>query len=73
MAQNMTSGKLIILVAPSGSGKTTIAQKLLDTYPQLRFSISETTRPPRENEEHGRTTSSCLIRHLLIPLKTTAF
>jgi guanylate kinase len=50
----MASGKLIILVAPSGSGKTTIARKLLDTFPRLRFSISATTRMPRENEENGK-------------------
>jgi len=47
-------GKLIILVAPSGSGKTTIARKLLDDYSKIRFSVSATTRPPRESEENGK-------------------
>ena len=47
-------GKLIILVAPSGSGKTTIARKLLDDYSKVRFSVSATTRPPREGEENGK-------------------
>ncbi|HKL18936.1 MAG TPA: guanylate kinase [Halalkalibaculum sp.] len=47
-------GKLIILVAPSGSGKTTIARKLLDDYSKIRFSVSATTRPPREGEENGK-------------------
>ena len=47
-------GKLIILVAPSGSGKTTIARKLLDDYSRIRFSVSATTRPPREGEENGK-------------------
>lgn len=49
-----TQGKLIILVAPSGSGKTTIAQKLLKDFPKIKFSVSATTRTPREGEEHGK-------------------
>ena len=47
-------GKVIVIVAPSGAGKTTIAQRLLKEYPQLKFSVSATTRPPREGEEHGK-------------------
>ena len=47
-------GKLIILVAPSGSGKTTIARKLLDDYSKVRFSVSATTRPPRDGEIDGK-------------------
>lgn len=47
-------GKLIILVAPSGSGKTTIAHKLLDDYSKVRFSVSATTRPPRDGEVDGK-------------------
>lgn len=46
-------GKLIILVAPSGSGKTTIAHRLLNEYPKIKFSVSATTRQPREGEKHG--------------------
>lgn len=46
--------KLIILTAPSGSGKTTIANFLLKTFDQLQFSISATTRMPRTGEEHGK-------------------
>lgn len=46
-------GKLIILVAPSGSGKTTIAHRLLKEYPKVKFSVSATTRRPREGEKHG--------------------
>ena len=47
-------GKVIVIVAPSGAGKTTIAQRLLKEYPQLKFSVSATTRPAREDEEHGK-------------------
>ncbi len=47
-------GKLIILVAPSGSGKTTIAHRLLNDFPEIKFSVSATTRPPREGEEEGK-------------------
>jgi guanylate kinase len=45
--------KLIIITAPSGSGKTTIVHHLLNTYPQLAFSISACTRNPRPNETDG--------------------
>lgn len=46
-------GKIILLVAPSGAGKTTLARRLLADYSKIRFSISATTRPPREGENHG--------------------
>lgn len=43
--------KLIIIAAPSGSGKTSVTRHLLKTLPdQLAFSISATTRQPRNNE-----------------------
>lgn len=48
------SGKVIIFSAPSGSGKTTIVQHLLQKYPFLDFSISATTRQPRELEVDGK-------------------
>jgi guanylate kinase len=47
-------GKLIIFSAPSGSGKTTIVKHLLEQYPDLRFSISATSRLPRGNEIDGK-------------------
>jgi guanylate kinase len=43
----------IILSAPSGSGKTTIARRLLETRPDLGYSISCTTRSPRGTERDG--------------------
>lgn len=46
-------GKVIVIVAPSGAGKTTIARRLLKDYPKIRFSVSATTRPPREGEKDG--------------------
>ena len=51
MPQNLE--KVIILTAPSGAGKTSIASYLLKTLPQLSFSVSATTRDPRGNEKDG--------------------
>jgi guanylate kinase len=48
-----TNGKLIILTAPSGSGKTSITRYLIGKYPRLSFSISATTRSPRGTEKDG--------------------
>ncbi|MCX6553724.1 MAG: guanylate kinase [Candidatus Aminicenantes bacterium] len=45
---------LIIVSGPSGSGKSTLIRKLLAVCPELRFSVSHTTRPARENEVNGR-------------------
>lgn len=45
--------RLIIVTAPSGSGKTTIVHHLLSTFEELAFSISATTRPPRPHEQDG--------------------
>lgn len=49
------SGKtrLIVLSAPSGAGKSTLAAMLLKRHPDVRLSISYTTRPPRGDEKHG--------------------
>ncbi len=49
----MNKGKLIILAAPSGSGKSTLAKMLFDDFENLKFSVSATTRSPREGEEDG--------------------
>ncbi|RYY97555.1 MAG: guanylate kinase [Chitinophagaceae bacterium] len=47
-------GKIIILTAPSGAGKTSITRYLLGKYPdRLAFSISAATRSPRGNERDG--------------------
>ena len=47
------SRKLIIITAPSGAGKTSVTKYLLEQIPQLRFSVSATTRKPRSNEKDG--------------------
>jgi len=47
----MTS--VFIISAPSGSGKSTLVHRLLQTVPNLAFSISYTTRPPRASETPG--------------------
>ena len=46
-------GKLFVIAAPSGAGKTTLVQAITRNNPELRFSISYTTRPQRRNEAHG--------------------
>lgn len=47
-------GKLVIVSAPSGAGKTTIVNYLLQKCQDLEFSVSATTRKPRGNEKHGK-------------------
>lgn len=46
-------GRLFILSAPSGTGKTTLCAALLKRFPEMRLSISHTTRNPRKNEQDG--------------------
>ncbi len=46
-------GSLIIVSGPSGAGKSALASSVLGVLPGLRFSISYTTRPPRESERDG--------------------
>ncbi len=47
-------GLLIILSSPSGAGKSTLARRLRDWDTSLQFSVSATTRPPREGEVDGK-------------------
>jgi guanylate kinase len=44
----------LVIAAPSGAGKTTLARMLMERNPELVFSISATTRPPRPREQDGR-------------------
>jgi guanylate kinase len=47
-------GKLFVIAAPSGAGKTSLVKALLERKPQLHVSISNTTRQKRPTEEAGR-------------------
>jgi guanylate kinase len=47
-------GILFIISAPSGAGKTTLCKEVIDIYPDLRHSVSYTTRQARPGELHGR-------------------
>ena len=48
-----TAARLFVFAAPSGAGKTTLVHRLVKRHPELRFSISYTTRPKRRNEADG--------------------
>ncbi len=50
----MENPLLLILSAPSGAGKTTLARLLLSVLPRAKLSVSTTTRPPRGQEIEGR-------------------
>ena len=50
----MSAGSLIIIAAPSGAGKTTLVSMLMERDPQVRHSVSTTTRAPRPGEQDGR-------------------
>jgi guanylate kinase len=47
-------GVLYVISAPSGAGKTTLCKEIIDIFPNLRHSVSYTTRTPRTGEVHGR-------------------
>ncbi|MGB3655739.1 MAG: guanylate kinase [Rivularia sp. (in: cyanobacteria)] len=50
----LSTGKLIVLTGPSGVGKGTLMRLLLSRHPELNYSISATTRPPRPGEVDGK-------------------
>lgn len=49
----MRKGLLFIISGPAGSGKGTVVNELISSHPELKLSISATTRQPRPGEEHG--------------------
>lgn len=53
MKQKIEPGVLIIVSAPSGCGKSTVVRALMEQRDKLRFSVSATTRSPREGETDG--------------------
>jgi len=55
MQKAIPKGRLIVISAPSGAGKTSLISALLKTHgARLQLSVSTTTRPPRPGEEHGK-------------------
>jgi guanylate kinase len=53
-AKKLVRGSIIVISAPSGAGKSTLVKRLLASMPDLKFSVSYTTRPPRRGERNGR-------------------
>ena len=49
----MENGKLFVISAPSGTGKTTILKRVISELASIVFSVSHTTRAPRSGEEEG--------------------
>lgn len=54
LKESKKPGKLFVLSAPSGAGKTTLCREMLERFPKLSFSVSHTTRAPRKGEVDGR-------------------
>lgn len=50
----MRRGRLIVVSGPSGAGKSTLIREALEAVPELAYSVSATTRRPREGEVDGR-------------------
>ncbi len=48
------TGLVLVVSAPSGTGKTTICRELMKIEPRIRFSVSYTTRAPRKGEQNGK-------------------
>ena len=49
----MKRGKIFVLSSPSGGGKTSLKDRLLKAFPEMKYSVSVTTRPPRQGERDG--------------------
>ena len=54
MSDSSTESLFLVVSAPSGAGKTSICRQVLKAYPNIRFSVSHTTRKPRPGEVDGR-------------------
>jgi guanylate kinase len=50
----MAKGLFIVVSAPSGTGKSSICQRFMQSCPEIKFSVSYTSRPPRPNEVNGK-------------------
>ncbi len=51
---SQVKGKLIIVAGPSGAGKGTIENAIMEKFPDIQFSVSVTTRPRRAYEIEGQ-------------------
>ena len=51
---NNRKGKLFVIAAPSGAGKSSLIQSILTNFENIELSISATTRSPRKGEEEGK-------------------
>ena len=49
-----TKGRLFVISSPSGRGKSTVIREVVKRSPNLHYSVSATTRPPREGEAEGK-------------------
>ena len=66
-------GKLVIISAPSGAGKTTIVKHLLESGLKLSFSVSATTRPIRGNETEGEDYFFLTVKEFKKKIKNNEF
>jgi guanylate kinase len=67
------TNKIVILTAPSGAGKTSITHYLLNKYSILSFSVSASTRKPRDNEKNGRDYYFMSVEEFQRKIKEDAF
>ena len=54
VSEALSTGRLFLITGPSGVGKGTLVNALLQRHPQIWLSISATTRSPRSGEQHGQ-------------------
>ena len=54
MNEKGKKGRLFVISAPSGAGKTTLIRRVMACFPRVTYSVSHTTRPPRSGEIHGK-------------------
>ena len=66
-------GKLIVISAPSGAGKTSIVHYLLKNMPELSFSVSACSREKRDNETHGKDYYFLAVEDFQNKIKEDAF
>jgi guanylate kinase len=73
MKTSPSRGKMVIVSAPSGAGKTTLVKHLLHHIPDLSFSVSATSRSKRENETDGKDYHFLSIETFLEKIKNDEF